>query len=319
MPTRWIVFCWLCLGVTAQAASLVETIPLPGVEGIIDHMGWDDAGKRLFVAAKGNNSVEVVDIKAKNVIHSFSGLSEPQGAFYVPGVERLFVSNAGDGTCQVYDGKTFRLLAALSLGEDADNIRFDKESKKVLVGYGSGALALIDPASLKIETTYKLSHHPESFQLDVSDDRIFINIPSSHQIAVLKKSTGEGVKSWSTGPAAANFSMALDEAHHRLFVGCRLPAKLLIFDTKSGATVQTCDLHGHCDDLIYDAKRNQLYASCGAGTLDVFSQLDPDHYSLKESVQTSPGAKTCYFDENQLYVAVPHHGAQNAEIRVYTP
>jgi hypothetical protein len=116
---------------------------------------------------------------------------------------------------------------------------------------------------------------------------------------------------------AGNFPMTLDEANHRLMIACRVPARLLVFDTQSGKEVAKLDLHGDCDDLFYDAARRQLYASCGEGFIDVFSQADADHYALKEAVKTEHKARTCFFDGERVYLAVPLSGNRPAQVQVY--
>src|SRR5690348_3792585 len=62
----------------------VQTIPMPGVSGRMDHLGVDVEGRRLFAAALGSsqNTVEVIDLKAGKRIFSIRGQSMPQGVFY---------------------------------------------------------------------------------------------------------------------------------------------------------------------------------------------------------------------------------------------
>src|SRR5579859_3767670 len=93
-----ILFASLLFFGVARAATLTleATIPLKGVSGRIDHFGYDSAGKRLFVAALGNNTVEVVDLAKGSVVHSIDGLSEPQGICFAPEFNRLYVANGGD-------------------------------------------------------------------------------------------------------------------------------------------------------------------------------------------------------------------------------
>ncbi len=304
-------------GVHAEGPRLVQTIPLDGVEGRIDHMSMDVAGQRLFVAALGNNTVEVVDLKQGKVVHSLSGFSEPQGVCFIPEFNLLAVANGGDGRCVFFDGSTLKPVSTLRLDDDADNMRYDSLHKKLLVGYGSGALAVIDPQSKKVTSTISLSSHPESFQVEASGARIFVNVPNSHTTDVVNILQGKVAESYSLGLVAANFPMALDEANHRLFIGCRLPARLLVFDTKTGNKVTTLTLHGDCDDVFYDAARKQIYASCGEGYLDILSQSDADHYAIKQSTATASGARTSSFDGAKIYLAVPHHGTQQAELRSY--
>ena len=113
--------------------------------------------------------------------------------------------------------------------------------------------------------------------------------------------------------------MALDEANHRLFVGCRLPSKLVVLNTDSGDVVAKIEISGDTDDVFYDAKRHRIYAICGAGKIDVVEQIDPKTYKVSTKIDTAEGARTGLFvpERNALFVAVPHRGSQQAEIRWY--
>jgi len=117
----------------------------------------------------------------------------------------------------------------------------------------------------------------------------------------------------------ANFPMALDETNHRLFVGCRKPARLVIFDTETGNQVQDLEISGDTDDLFYDVKRQRIYISCGEGSIDVISEESGNAFRPLAKVKTASGARTCLFSPelDRLFLAVPHRGNQRAEIRVY--
>jgi hypothetical protein len=303
--------------VRAETLAFERAIPLPGVTGRIDHFSLDAAGGRLFVAALGHDSVEVVDLKKGAVVHSIAGLVEPQGVLYAPEDNRLFIANGDDGTLRVFDGTTFAPIKTLTFSSDADNLRYESKTRRFYVGYGSGALGVVNAATGDVVGDIPLGAHPEAFALESNGPRIFTNVPGAHEVAVADRRTGKTLATWSIGFAAANFPLALDEAHHRLFVGCRLPARLLVLDADSGKETAALDLHGDCDDLFYDADRHQIYASCGAGFIDVFTQADADHYPLRESIPTAPKARTCLFDGNRIYLAVPKQGDQPAEIRCY--
>ena len=301
----------------AAALTFERAIPLPGVDGRIDHFSLDAAGGRLFLSALGNNSVEVIDLKKGAVVHSITGLAEPQGVLYAPESNRLFIANGDDGTLRMFDGTTFTQIKVISFPSDADDLRYDDNARRVVVGYGRGGIGLVDAATGSIAGEIPLDAHPEAFALEAGGPRIFVNAPGAHEVAVVDRQAGKVIAQWSIGLAAANFPMALDEANRRLFVGCRLPARLLVFDTEAGKEVAKCDLHGDCDDLFYDARRRQIYGSCGAGFIDIFLQTDADHYTLRESVATAPRTRTSIFDGKQLYLAVPRRGDQPAEIRCY--
>lgn len=326
------VFCafvlFLCLLNTARAQetnsllALEKTIPLPNVEGRIDHMAVDVAGQRLFVAALGNDTVEVVDLKSGKRIQSLSGFAEPQGIVYVPEFDKLFVANGVDGTCRILDGHSFKTIGTVELGDDADNVRYDEKAKQVYVGHGDGALAAIDAKTGAKVADIKLAAHPESFRLEANGPRIFVNVPGAGQIAVVDREKKAVIETWPIKDAKGNFPMFLDESNHRLFVGCRRPARLLVLDTANGKTVGTVKISGDTDDLFYDVSRKQIYVSCGAGFIDVIQQKGADSYELRERIPTVSGARTSFFSPelSKLYLAV-RAGiiVGGAEIRVFQP
>ncbi len=299
--------------------KLEQTIPLPGVEGRIDHFALDATGKRLFVCALGNNTVEVLDLSKGERVHSIKGLGSPQGIVYLPEPNRLFAANDKGGICKIYDGKSFQPVGELNFKDDADNIRYDDATKKVYVGFGNGGIAIIDALDGKQVGSIKLSAHPEAFEVEKNGGRIFVNVPNSRHVAVIDRNKSEVMARWKTGLAFGNFPMALDEANHRLFVGCRLPSKLVVLNTDSGDVVAKIDISGDCDDVFYDSKRRRIYAICGAGKIDIINQADANTYNASAKINTANGARTGLLvpERDTLFVAVPHRGSQKAEIRGY--
>ena len=308
--------------VQAQDSSVlrtVQTIQLPNVEGRIDHMAVDVKGQRLFIAALGSNSVEVSDLRAGKHLKSITGFSEPQGVGFVSEFNRIFVANGGGGACDILDGASLERIKSIKFSDDADNVRYDAAARRIYVGYGSGALGIIDPVNGNHIGDIPLDAHPESFQLENGGPRIFINLPDSKKIAVVNRETRKTITTWSTGGATANFPMALDQSHRRLFVGFRKPAKLIVVDIQSGKIVADLDSAGDADDMFYDASRRRIYISGGEGFLSAFQQTDADHYRLLAKIPTATGARTSLFvpEVNRLYLAFPRRGAQTAEVRVY--
>ncbi len=302
-----------------DALRQVQTIPLPNVEGRIDHLGVDVQGQRLFVSALGNNTLEVLDLREGKRLTSITGLREPQGVFHVAGANKLFVANGDDGTCRIFDGRSYKLLATVDFSSDADNVRYNAGQNQIYVGYGDGALGMIDATTGQKLGDIPLRGHPESFQLEKSGPRIFVNVPNAnHTIAVVDRIKRAVIATWSAG-AEANFPMALDEAHHRLLVVTRRPARLVVLDTESGKAVASEPAVGDADDLFYDAAHKRAYISGGEGFIDIFDQVGPDRYRRAVRVPTAGGARTSFFvpELNRLYLAVPHRGNQKAEIRIY--
>jgi DNA-binding beta-propeller fold protein YncE len=312
----------MTIDVQAQESSalrMAQTISLPNVEGRIDHMAVDAKGRRLFIAALGNNSVEILDLNTGTHLKRVSGLHEPQGVGFSSEFNKIFIANGKTGVCDMLDGSSFEILKSVKFPDDADNIRYDAKGERVYVGYGDGGLGIIDTRNGNHIGDIRLDAHPESFQLEKSGLRIFVNLPDSKKIAVVNRETRTVITTWATG-ALANFPMALDEIHHRLFVGFRKPAKLMVLDTQSGKVIANLDTVGDADDIFYDSSRQRIYIAGGEGFLDIFQQLNPDDYQPMTKIPTAAGARTALFvpELDRLYVAVPHRGSQRAELRVYS-
>ena len=299
--------------------QLKQTIALPGVEGRIDHFALDAAGDRLFVCGLGNNTVEVLDLRKGQRTHSITGLGAPQGIAYIPELDRLFVANDKGGICKIYDAKSYQTVGELNFKDDADNVRYDDVTRKIYVGFGSGGIAVVNGPDGKQVGSIKLSAHPEAFELEKQGKRIFVNVPNARHVAVINRDKAEAITTWKTDSAFGNFPMALDETDHRLFVGCRLPSKIVVLNTDSGEVVAKVGISGDPDDVFYDNKRRRIYAICGAGKIDIVEQTDANSYKASTKIDTADGARTGLFvpERDTLFVAVPHRSSQPAEIRAY--
>lgn len=305
---------------TAGAPLVLEDkIPLGAVSGRIDHLAFDPKRRRLFVAELGNNSLGVVDLAARKVLRRITGLSEPQGAGYEPTTDSVYVANAGDGSVRVLRGEDLAPLARIDLGADADNVRIDARRNRVLVGYGNGGLAAIDPASQVTIGDYPLNGHPESFQIDDTGARIFANVPDRREIAIVDLDSG-AVRPVPAGGIGANFPMAVDPGAQRVLVVFRSPPTLLALASRDGTTAARLDTCGDADDVFVDSKRRRIYVTCGTGSIDVIEPHD-GQYSHLAKVPTAPGARTSLFvpEQDRLYVAVRAAGREPAAIWVFRP
>ena len=311
-------------GASAQSADqgplqLEAKILLGEVRGRIDHMAVDLKRQRLFVAELGNDSVGVVDLANRSVLRTIAGLNEPQGVGYEPSTEMLFVANARDGSVKLFEGNDYKASGGIDLGGDADNIRIDSAAKRVVIGYGNGALAFLDPSTRDKVQTAPLKAHPESFQIDQNTDRIFVNLPSAHAVAVVDRKSGKQLANWPMDKGG-NFAMAIDRGRNQLLVAFRSPAQLGVFAMADGKSVTSIETCGDVDDLFVDAKRSRVYISCGAGFVDVF-EMNGTTYRHMARVPTATGARTSLFvpEMDRLLVAVRTGLAGPAAIWVFKP
>jgi hypothetical protein len=315
----------------STALTLKTRIPLANVNGRMDHLSVDLKGQRLFATAFGNHTLEVIDLKSGRQMRTIANLDEPQGAFYDASTNRLFVAS-GDGSVKIFDGTNFRVLTTVKLSSDADNVRYDARSNRIIVGYGgekfvggkavrgqgNGALAFIDSTGKKT-LEIPVGGHPESFQLEKSGTRVFVNDPDQSEVEVADVVKGTVLAHWPVTTCKDNFPMTLDEAHHRLFVGCRIPAGLLVFDTESGKTVASMET-GSSDDVFYDASKGRIYVICREGYIDVFQQQDADRYSKLARYPIARDSGTGFFaaDLGNLFVSARRQAdGRSAEILVY--
>jgi DNA-binding beta-propeller fold protein YncE len=325
----WLILCCIatvaavaCERASAQGSSAlrqVAAIQLPGVKGRIDHLAFDPPRQRLFVAALGNNTVEVLDT-AKNVhLKSLTGFHEPQGMAFVADLGAIAVANGDTGTLQLVDAQSFATKWTIEIGGDADNVRYDTGAKRLYVA-AVGGLYAVDPASGKKAGRVSIAGHPESFQLEAAGTRVFANLPGllSSQVIASDRRTMAVTAEWPTRGCGGNYPMALDEATSRLFVGCRRPARLAMVDTKSGSFVASSDIVGDTDDLFYDEDRRLVYVIGGEGFVDLLAR-DGDRLQRSGRVSTRGGARTGLWvgSQRRLYVAVPASGRESAEIRVF--
>jgi DNA-binding beta-propeller fold protein YncE len=324
--TTLICFCNLAVG--QEALSLKTRIALPNIDGRMDHFTADVKGQRLFVSALGNSTVEVLNVQAGQRVRTIPGLAEPQGLLYDSSTNRLFVASGVNGTTKIYDGTTFQLVGTVKFSDDADNIRYDARSRRVIVGYGgakalnvlsaSGKLGFLDENG-KQTGEIAVDAHPESFQLEKNGPRVFVNVPHKSEIQAADVETNTTLGRWPTTGAGSCYPMALDEAHKRLFTGCRSPARLLVFDTATGKSVASPEIVGDTDDLFFDAARTRVYVIGGQGFIDVLQQKDADHYERIARYPTPAGTRTGLFvpEWGKLFAAVPHRGEQRSEILVF--
>jgi DNA-binding beta-propeller fold protein YncE len=320
----------LCLGGVASSVcapgpeptslpplQLESKIPLGAVRGRIDHFAVDLARQRVFLAELGNDSVSAIDLKDGKVVHRLSGLKEPQGVGFVPATDTLYVASGGDGSVRLFGGESFAEAGRIDLGDDADNIRADGTGQQVLVGYGNGGVAVIDAVKKQKVGNIALKAHPESFQVSASTGRIFVNVPKTREIAVIDRAAGRQIASWPMS-AGGNFPMALNEAGQQVLVAFRDPARLGVFGLMDGKSVATLELCGDADDVFVDAKRLRVYASCGAGFVDVFDADGPS-YRRSAHIPTIEGARTALFipELDRLLVAARATGSAPAAVWVF--
>ena len=324
------ILCLLTLGylwfTASSAAQLVmqQTIALPGVTGKFDHFAVDEAEGRLFAAATGNHSVEVVNLVNGETEQSIGGFGKPHGVAWISASRRLFVADGGKGELDMLAGSPLRIVQRIPLSEDADDLVYDADDKLLYVGHGGtnsanpAAIAVIRTDNLTLVKDIPVASHPEALEIDERGSRIFANIADKGQIVVIDAKTQEIKSTWKLAGTNGNTPLAYDVVNDRLLVGCRAPAKLVVLNARTGTEVASASANEGADDLFYDAHMRRAYLIAGSGWVNSYALSVDGVPQALTSIPTVAGAKTGLFVQakGRLLVGIP--GVKSAaEIRIY--
>jgi DNA-binding beta-propeller fold protein YncE len=310
---------------------LLQAIPLPGVKGRLDHMDVDVAGKRLFLSALENGSVEVVDLEAGKSLRSIPAFKKPQGIAYIASLNKIFVASGDDGMVRVFNSVNFALLDSIQLDLGPNRVVYDPRTQLLYVGYGGkdagkdyGEVAIIDAKTDKKISDIQVAAHPSELLLNSAGGILYILVPAASKIQVADTKTGQVVSTWPVSSQRPG-SAALDEANHRLLIGTHTPPEMIAMDSQSGKEVAGLPTIDGMDGVYFDANRKRIYISGGRGTdigsVCVYQQKDADHYSQIAQIPTRPGAGTSFWSPelNRYYVAAPAGASEPAAILVFEP
>lgn len=317
-----------CCAAHAQASeplTFLKTIPLPGVVGGFDHFAIDLSGDVLFAAAKGNHTVEVINLKTGTIAETISGLAKPHGLAWVPQTHRLYIADGQLANLQVFTGSPLHAAGTLKLSDDADDMVYDDQSGMLYVGHGGsdaanpGRVAVVDTKDFTLAANVPAAAHPEALDLDASGQRVFANIADAAQVIAINTKNNAIENTWKLKDASDNTPMAYDAHDQILLIGCRKPPVLIALNASTGQEITRISTDKGADDLFYDANLHRVYVITGAGTVDVYSISATKHLTLLGKVHTAPGAKTGLLvpSQNLLYIGIPGIGSKPAEIRVY--
>lgn len=306
---------------------LIQTISLAGVDGALDHMAMDVKGRRLFVPAEQHGTIEVLDLTTGKRIHTISSARWPSTVIYHPESNEIFVSDRADGACKVFSGKTYDLVRSIKLMVGADNAAYDVRSHYLYIATGGRHAGL--PYTLLAIINALTSQHLGDIQLDSSNvqamafetsgSKMYADLADLSKVAVIDRDKRMMLTAWPTTPQCQRpYGLALDSAHRRLFVGCRMfatqadwwqPGKMLVLDTDSGRPVVSLDAGGGVDEMFFDPASQRIYSQGYEGITDVWKELDPDHYESIGRIQGGVHGKTSLLvpELSRYYVAVSEH------------
>ena len=328
--TLWMALVPSAYAQTEPPAKLIGYITLPDLEGWMDHMAVDVKTQRLFVPAEQKKAMEIVDLAAGKVIHTITGFDgAPRKTVYLADANQIWVDDGG--SVKSFDASSYQLLKNIPFDLDKsaklipDNGNFDPKSGLFYVTITAdansatatvkGSVEIVDTktgtrvGNIKLDGT-----DPSGIAFDAATPRMFVILGDTAQVQVIDRDKRAIIATWEITGGTQPHTVAIDTAHHRLFVGARIkpghiykPGKMVVMDTETGKVVAALDTEGGADEIQYDAASGRVYFTGTTGHVDVFRQVDADHYEHLGKLVTAADAKTSLLvpELKRFYVAVP--------------
>src|SRR5271169_733386 len=309
-----------------QLAKNLTTTRMVGVQNHFDHLTPDLKNNRLFVVPEDNKSIEVYNIRTGKFVHSIKGIGVGHSVVYRADIDRIFVTDGSDGDLKIFNGTTYELLKSVKLLADSDATGYDPITHNLYIADG-GLDAKLNYTFLEIVNTdsgekvgqIKIdSNRLEAMAVEKNGARLFLNMTEKNSIGVIDRKRQAVAAVWPL-TCRVNASVAIDEKNHRLFAACR-DGNLNVLDSDTGKVLQNLPISTGVDDMVFDPASRRVYVAAGEGFVNVFKEIDADHYEAVGKVPTGPLGKTGLLvpSLNEYFVAVPPHGAKCAEVMVFS-
>jgi DNA-binding beta-propeller fold protein YncE len=308
-----------------QLAKNLTTTRMVGVQNHFDHLTADLKNNRLFVVPEDNKTIEVYDIRTGNFVHSIKGIGVGHSVVYRADMDRIFVTDGSNGDLKIFNGTTYELLKTVKLLADSDATGYDPVTHNLYIADG-GLDAKLNHTFLEIVNTdtgekvgqIKIdSNRLEAMVVEKSGSRLFLNMTEKNSIGVIDRQKQAIAAVWPL-TCKVNVSVAMDEKNHRLFVACR-DGNMNVLDSDTGKVLENLPISTGVDDMVFDPASQRVYVAAGEGFVNVFKEIDADHYQAIGKIPTGPLGKTGLLvpELKEYLVAVPPHGSTSARVLVF--
>ena len=307
-------------------AKNLTTTRIVGLPNHFDHLTPDLKNSRLFVVPEDNKSVEVYNIRTGAFVHSIKGIGVGHSVVYRQDIDRIFITDGSDGDVKIFNGTTYELLKSIKLLADSDATGYDPNTHYLYIADG-GLDAKLNYTFLEIVNTdtgekvgqIKIdSNRLEAMAVEKGGSRLFLNMTEKNSIGVIDRKNNVVAAVWPLEGCKVNASVAIDEKNHRLFAACR-DGNMNVLNSDSGKVLQTLPIGTGVDDMVFDPASQRVYVATGQGIVNVYKEMDADHYKELGKIPTGPLGKTGLLVPalNEYFVAVPPHGSTCAEVLVF--
>ena len=300
------VACALALRSAAGADGgpyqFLTEIPIGG-EGGWDILTVDSTAHRLYVSHA--TKVIVVDLTKNAVVGEITDTPGVHGFIAVPEVQRGFSSNGKEAKISVVDLKTLKTITKLDSGENPDALVYEPKQGEVYVFNAKGQSAtVVDAKTARVVSTIPLGGNPEFGAADSAAGRVYCNLEDKSEVAVIDTAKHEVVARWPLAPGEEPTGIALDAAHHRLFVVCH-NKMMAMLDTVTGRVIGTVPIGAGVDGAAFDDATLLAFASCGEGTTTIAKEETPENLTVVQTLTTERSARTMALDPTTHRIYLP--------------
>ncbi len=298
----------LCCSQTSAAADaapayhLVREIPIAGDTGW-DYLSIDSEARRLYVTH--GTHIVVVDLDSDAVVGDIADTPGVHGFAIAHRLGKGFSSNGAESKVSIVDLKTLATSMKVDTAAGPDAIIYEPGREEIYAFDGKAHSATIIAAtSGKVVTTLPLPGKPEFSVADSHAGRVFVNIEDKNEVVAIDTRTHEIADTWPIAPGESASGMAIDTAHHRLFLGCENHL-MLMMDSTTGKVVASVPIDTGVDANAFDAQTQLAFSSNGAGTVTIAHEDSSSKLSVVQTLQTQPSARTMALDQatHRIYLA----------------
>jgi DNA-binding beta-propeller fold protein YncE len=296
----------------AEPYHFLKEIPVGG-EGGWDYLTVDPDGRRLYVSH--GTKVVVIDIDKDSVVGEVADTPGVHGVAVASDLGRGFSSNGQENKASIIDLKTLQTLSKVETGRNPDGMLYEPGRHEVYFFNGRGESAtVLDAKSGKVVATVPLGGKPEFGQADPQAGRVYDNLEDKSEVVAIDTTTHQVVNRWPIAPGEEASGMAIDLAHHRLFLGCG-NKKMVMVDSSNGKIIGEVPIGQGVDANAFDPGTQLAFASCGDGTVTIAHEDSPEKLSVVQTLKTEPRARTMALDPktHRIYLASAKFEAPSAD------
>ncbi|HYV28319.1 MAG TPA: YncE family protein [Candidatus Eisenbacteria bacterium] len=295
---------------SAPAYKFLKEIPIGG-EGGWDYLTVDEAGRRLYVS-HGTKAM-VIDLDKDAVVGEIANTPGIHGVAVAYDLGKAFTSNGQENKTSMVDLKTLETISRIETGRNPDGMLYEPGQQEVYMFNGRGSSAtVIDAKTGKAVATIELGGKPEFCTADPKAGRVYNNLEDKSETVAIDTKKHEVVNRWPLAPGEEPSGMAIDLAHHRLFIGCG-NEKMIMLDNENGKVVAEVPIGRGVDANAFDPGTQLAFASCGDGTVTIAHEDSPDKLTVVQTLKTEPRARTMSLDPktHRIYLASAKFEAQS--------